>query len=204
MAFKRKESAKKSNSKAVYQLKINLLEVEPPIWRCVLVSPDVTLGDLNYILQAAMGWTNSHLHQFTVCGMRFSDPRLELDEYNPHVQDEFGVTLAEAMPEVGDTLEFEYDLGDGWEHNVLLEAIVLAEPGTKYPICAAGGRACPPEDCGGVGGYEEFLAAISDPDHEEHDDYLTWAGGAFDPEAFDVDKLNKRLIKDVKLFTSWS
>ena len=162
---------------------------------------DVTLGDLNYILQAAMGWTNSHLHQFTVNEISYSDPRFELDEVE--VGDEFEVTLCEAAPKVGTHLLFMYDFGDGWEHDVVIEKIVQAEPGKSYPICVAGERACPPEDCGGVWGYVDFLEAISDPDHEEREQMLEWVGGKFDPDAFDVEALNRRLIGDVELLASW-
>lgn len=199
MAAKRPRSAKAAGTNAIYQLKITLLEVDPPVWRRLLVPADTTLGDLNFILQAAMGWTNSHLHQFTIGGTDYSDPRFELDD----AEDEFGVTLAEVALRERLRFEFRYDFGDRWEHEVTVEKILSAESNKRYPVCVAGERACPPEDCGGPWGYAEFLEAIRDPKHEEHDSMLEWIGGAFDPEAFDLAALNKSLPKDVKLFASW-
>lgn len=199
MAAKRPRSANAAGTNTIYQLKFTLLEVDPPVWRRLLVPADTTLGDLNFMLQAAMGWTNSHLHQFTVGGADYSDPRFELDD----AEDEFGVTLAEVAPRERLRFEFRYDFGDGWEHEVAVEKILPAESSRRYPMCVAGERACPPEDCGGPWGYAEFLEAIRDPKHEEHDSMLEWIGGAFDSEAFDVASLNKRLSKDVKLFASW-
>jgi hypothetical protein len=199
MAAKRPRPAKAAGTNAVYQLKITLLEVDPPVWRRLLVPADTTLGDLNCILQAAMGWTNSHLHQFTIGGMDYSDPRFELDDAG----DEFGVMLAEVAPRERLRFEFRYDFGDGWEHEIAVEKILPAESNKRYPACIAGERACPPEDCGGPWGYAEFLEAIRDPKHEEHDSLLEWIGGVFDPEAFDLAVLNKRLPKDMKLFASW-
>lgn len=203
MAGKRKRSIKESGPPMVYRLKVTLLETDPPIWRRLLVPADVTLGDLNYILQAAMGWTNSHLHRFTINETRYSDRRFELDEYDADVEDEFNVALRDAVPKVSAHFRFEYDFGDGWEHDVVVEKIVQAEPGRSYPVGVAGERACPPEDCGGVWGYADFLEAIRDPKHEEHEETLEWVGGEFDPDAFNVDELNGRLIGDVQHLASW-
>jgi Plasmid pRiA4b ORF-3-like protein len=203
MPPKRKKSMKEPAREAVYQLKITLMETSPPIWRRLLISADATLGDLNYALQAVMGWTNSHLHQFVIDEIRYSDPRFELDEYDSDVEDEFSVELRDVAPRVGVHLLLEYDFGDGWEHDVVVEKITQAVPGKTCPTCVAGKRACPPEDCGGVWGYADFLEAIEDPKHEEHEQMLEWVGGAFDAKAFDVDDLNGRLISDVGLFASW-
>lgn len=199
MAAKKARPTKVTQAKDIYQLKITLRELDPPVWRRLLVPADTTLGDLNFILQAAMGWTNSHLHQFTIADVDYSDPRFELDD----AEDEFGATLAEVAPREQLRFMFRYDFGDGWDHEVAIEKILPPETGKRLPCCVAGERACPPEDCGGVWGYQEFLKAIRDPKHEEHDAMLEWFGGAFDPDAFDVATLNKRLPKDLKLFASW-
>jgi hypothetical protein len=90
-------------------------------------------------------------------------------------------------------LIYEYDFGDGWEHEILLEKVLRPDPAVQYPRCLGGARACPPEDCGGAGGYADFLQAISDPDHEEHDEYLDWIGGEFDPEEFELDEVDAGL-----------
>lgn len=199
-------TAKRARSKktvqmggTVHQLKITLLEVDPSIWRCVLFTSDASLGDLNFILQAAMGWTNSHLHQFTIDGADFSDPQFEMDE----ADDEFAVTLAEVAPAEHRRFNLLYDFGDGWDHEVVVEKILPREPGQRLPCCLAGERARPPEDCGGPWGYQDFLAAIGDPEHEEHEAMLEWVGGAFDPEAFDLAALNKRLPEEIKLMAGW-
>jgi hypothetical protein len=200
MATRRARSRKTTPKEGtVHQLRITLLEVDPPIWRSVLVPSDVTLGDLNFILQATMGWTNSHLHQFTVDGAEYSDPRLEVDD----TEDEFAVTLEEVAPAERSRFTLLYDFGDGWEHEVVVEKILPREPGQRLPRCVAGERARPPEDCGGPWGYQDFLEAIGDPEHEEHDAMLEWVGGAFDPEAFDLAALNRRLPKDIALMASW-
>jgi hypothetical protein len=146
-----------------------------------------------------MGWTNSHLHQFTIDGMDYSDPRFEVDG----AEDEFAVTLADVVPAERLRFNLLYDFGDAWDHEITVEKILPRESGERYPLCVAGERACPPEDCGGVWGYEELLEAILDPKHEEHGSMLEWFGGAFDPEAFDAAALNKGLPKDMRLLASW-
>jgi len=183
----------------VHQLKITLLEVDPPIWRRVLVPSPITLGDLNFILQAAMGWTNSHLHQITIGGVDYSDPQFEMDD----VVDEFAVTLAEVAPAEGFRFNLLYDFGDDWDHEVVVEKILPRKSGQRLPCCLAGERSCPPEDCGGPLGYQELLEAIEDPKHEEHEAMLELFGGSFDPEAFDLNGMNKHLTKAIKLMASW-
>ena len=144
----------------MHQLKITLLEVDPPIWRRVLVPSDATLGDVNFILQAAMGWTNSHLHQFTIEGVEYSDPRFEIDD----TEDEFAVTLAEVAPAERSRFTLLYDFGDGWEHEVVVEKILPRESGQRLPCCLAGERARPPEDCGGPWGYRDFPGSDRRPE----------------------------------------
>jgi hypothetical protein len=174
---------------AVYRLKITLKHFKPPIWRRVLVTSDITLNDLHWIIQVAMGWTNSHLHQFRIGPAYYSDPAFGLDGVRDECQTELGdVITREKLRFV-----YEYDFGDGWQHEILVEKILPAEAGETYPKCMAGQRACPPEDCGGVWGYGHFLEAIRHPDHPEHEDMLEWIGGSFDPEQFDLEHVNKRL-----------
>jgi len=200
MATKRDRSKKRvQTSGTVYELKITLLEVDPPIWRRILVPSEVTLGDLNFILQAVMGWTNSHLHQFTIDGVGYSDPRFQMDE----AEDEFAVALANVVPAERLRFNLLYDFGDGWNHEVVVEKILPCESRQRLPRCLAGERSCPPEDCGGPWGYQDFLDAIRDPKNEEHEAMLEWVGGAFDPEAFDLAALNKRLPDEVKFMASW-
>ena len=181
-----------------YELKISLMDSKPAIWQRLLVPGSVRLSVLHAIIQEAMGLTNSHLHEFTVGDASYSDPEFELQEDNPDVQDESKVRLSEVAPRKGDWFLYMYDFGDGWEHKILVERILPPVPKqSKTAVCLAGARACPPEDCGGIYGYMEFLEAIRDPSHESHEELLDWIGGDFDPEAFDVNLVNE-CLKGVK------
>jgi hypothetical protein len=176
----------------VYQLKVTLNDTRPSIWRRLVVSGDITLRQLHDSLQIAMGWTDSHLHQFEIGGQRYGATEYD-DGGELGLLPEQRYRLNQVAPELGARVVYEYDFGDGWDHTVVVEKIGPPEPGTRYPVCVAGQRACPPEDVGGVWGYEAFLKAIRNRRHPEHDELLEWAGGHFDPEAFDLDQVNARL-----------
>jgi len=188
----------KSNNQ-IYQLKITLLNSDPPIWRRVLVPDSITLNKLHQIIQLAMGWMNSHLHQFIIEGDYYGIPGP--DDWEP-VIDERRSHLSQIAPVENYKFFYEYDFGDSWEHEIIVEKIQPPEAGVNYPACIKGERACPPEDVGGVWGYEEFLKAINDPNHDEHDDYLEWCDGEFDPEEFNLEKVNHMLQHIKKYFTS--
>ena len=175
---------------AVYQLKVTLKGSRPPIWRRLLVRADTRLAKLHDILQVAMGWTDDHLHQFEVGGRRIGVPRR--DGW-AEVEDERRVRLGEVAPGERARFTYEYDFGDSWEHQIVVEKVRPTEPGAAYPVCLAGRRAGPPEDVGGVWRYEVFQEAIRDPAHPEHDELREWVGGAFDPEAFDLEEVNAAL-----------
>ena len=182
-------------SERLFQFKITLREIQPPIWRRIQVK-DGTLDKLHEHIQTAMGWTNSHLHRFKIDGKEYGDPDLLFDDVEPmEFEDSTSIKISEVLPRSGKRLlfEYEYDFGDGWHHDVLFEGCVQAERGKRYPVCLDGARHCPPEDVGGTPGYEEFLEAIADPEHERHDEFLRWAGGRFDPEEFDADKMTKKM-----------
>lgn len=181
-------------SERLYQFKITLLESQPPIWRRIQVK-DSTLDKLHERIQTAMGWTNSHLHQFEIDGERYGDPELLDDGFEDFECVDSTVTkISKIVPKNGKRFRFlyEYDFGDGWEHEVLFEGCLKAEKGGRYPVCVEGERNCPPEDVGGVWGYAEFLEAIANPKHEEHERMLEWAGH-FDPEEFDAEKTTKAM-----------
>lgn len=181
-------------SERLYQFKITLLESQPPIWRRIQVK-DSTLDKFHERIQTAMGWTNSHLHQFEIDGERFGDPELLDDGFEDFECVDSTVTkISEIVPRDGKRFRilYEYDFGDGWEHEVLFEGCLKAEKGGRYPLCVEGERNCPPEDVGGVSGYAEFLEAIDNPDHEEHDRMIEWAG-QFDPEVFDAGDTTKAM-----------
>ncbi|MDX1251210.1 MAG: plasmid pRiA4b ORF-3 family protein [Gammaproteobacteria bacterium] len=173
----------------IYQLKITLRHTRPPIWRRVQVKGDTKLGKLHRIVQEAMGWTDSHLHAFRIGRTVYGVPD---PDFIDDIENERSIRLDKIATE-GNTFIYEYDFGDGWEHDIKVEKILNAEPGVHYPVCLAGKRACPPEDCGGVPGYEYLLEILSDPQHEEYEERREWLGGEFDPEAFDIDGVNRGL-----------
>jgi len=179
---------------ALYQLKVTLQEIQPPIWRRILVWEDATLTQLHRILQIVMGWEDYHLHQFEIGRRIYSVPDPDDDLYERKVIDESRVRLREVVPRVGTGFEYLYDFGDSWRHDLLLEAIVLPDPGTPYPRCLAGERRTPPEDVGGLPGYEDYLEALADPEHKEHENVLRWRG-PFDPEVFPLTAVNQQLQK---------
>jgi hypothetical protein len=173
------------------QLRVSLLELEPAIWRRLLVPGESKLSRLHAILQVAMGWEDHHLHGFEIAGRRFEPPDEE-DDGDEEAVDEDTVVLSEVV-EAGSRFHYEYDFGDGWNHEIVVESVEVVPQALKHAVCLAGARACPPEDCGGVPGYEEFLQAIGDPGHPEHREYLDWVGGTFDAEAFGLAATNAAL-----------
>jgi Plasmid pRiA4b ORF-3-like protein len=175
-------------SKFLYQFRITLLDIKPAIWRRIQVR-DCTLTAFHEAIQGAFGWLDYHLHQFEIDGVEYSQPAPDGDDFGLDFEDETGVLLSRMLPLPARRTRwtYEYDFGDGWRHEVLFEGCPPIDPRAEYPLCLEGERACPPEDCGGPWGYADFLAAIADPDHEQHEEMLTW-GGAFDPEAFDAEK----------------
>lgn len=179
-------------SNQIYQIKVTLDDTHPPIWRRILVPGNTTLLKLHDILQIVMGWEDYHLHMFTIEGSIYGDPAD--DEYGDlGTIDEARFKLNQVIYREGQRLSYEYDFGDSWDHTLLVEKILPPKEGVRYPTCLKGKRACPPEDVGGVWGYENFLEAIRNPEHDEHEEYLTWVGGEFDPEAFDLEEINTQL-----------
>ncbi len=167
----------------VYQFKIILKETRPPIWRRIQVG-DCTLDRLHEHIQTAMGWTNSHLNQFRIDGTLYADPMLMKEDFEELACKNSTTTkLSQILPASGERFrfEYEYDFGDGWAHDVLFEGRLPAEKGKRYPLCLEGARACPPEDVGGVWGYQDFLAALADPEHEQHGEMREWIGASLIP-----------------------
>ena len=177
-----------TGEKIVYQLKVTLRGTRPPIWRRFQVPRDVTLHRLHRILQVVIGWTDSHLHQFRAGDTYYGTPD---PEFSVEVRNEKKVLLGEVLRRPKARMVYEYDFGDGWEHEVVLEAALPAPPKGRYPLVLAGKRRCPPEDVGGVGGYYHFLEVMGNAKHPEHRDLREWWGGPFDPDAFDVQEVNR-------------
>lgn len=166
----------------IFQMKATLLGIKPPVWRRLLVEGSTTLLDLHHTLQGAFGWDDAHLHEFEVDGVRYGTD--DGQSWGPPVKDESRAVLRRVASQ-GTVIRYWYDFGDDWIHKVVVEKVLTPVPGVVYPRCVAGKRSGPPEDCGGLWGYENLLEAISDPAHPEHEDMLEWVGGEFDPEAFD-------------------
>jgi pRiA4b ORF-3-like protein len=178
-----------SASKAL-QFRATLLGISPAIWRQIQVPARSTFWDLHVALQDAFGWQDCHLHMFHV-GDLARGKGLEIGIPDPDVPlgpkncvPGWEVKVATILQTPGDKARYEYDFGDGWEHELVLEAVVTRQKRRSYPHCLSGERACPPEDCGGVGGYERLLEILSDRKHEEYRSTLQWLGGRFDPARF--------------------
>ncbi len=176
----------------VCELEIRLLEIEPPIRRRFAVPYNISLWGLHRVIQVVMGWWDRHLHQFIIQGEYYGtpDPEGDLDE---DMRDETQVGLHHVVKRTRAKFIYEYDFGDGWEHELTVVKIGPPASGTHYLICLEGQRNCPPEDCGGAWGYQELLDIIADPKHEEHKNMMEWLGDGFDPEQFDLAGVNKRL-----------
>ena len=173
----------------VYVIKVTLLGISPPVWRRALVHRDITLRNFHKTLQTVMGWTNSHLHQFVFNSQKYSDPKLGL---GAGIIDERRTRLGDVICTPGTRLLYEYDFGDGWQHELLLEEVLLGDESFQQ-ICVAGARNCPPEDCGGPQGFADLLNVLQDCRHPEHDDIKAWVGEDFAPECFAVDEINRQL-----------
>jgi len=175
----------------VYQFKVTLNGIRPPVWRRIQVPENYTFWDLHVAIQDAMGWFDSHLHEFDVddpisgrqerLGIPTEDYDFD-DEITPGWNRHISHYFSMENPKAG----YVYDFGDDWEHTLTLEKILPREKASQYPVCVKGKRACPPEDCGGVRGYKELVEIIADPEHEEYDEMIEWVGEGFDAEAFDA------------------
>jgi hypothetical protein len=179
----------KKSVQNIYQIKITLNDSKPPIWRRLLISSSIRLSELHTVIQIAMGWDNSHLHHFIAHGEFYGNP-----EYD--AADESKVKLDELLQKTKSHILYEYDFGDSWQHKIELEKILPYDVKIQLPSCIKGKRACPPEDCGGIWGYEEFLEVMADPNHPEYAERLEWMGEDFDPEYFQIDEINALFAKE--------
>jgi hypothetical protein len=204
----------------IHELRITLHGSKPTIWRRIAVPSDILLSDLHEVMQIVMGWSGCHLHQFVIRNTRprltraelnalvqssrldklamymrrdrcFSDPQFELEE----AEDESKIMLNELAPAVKSKFIYEYDFGDGWDHDIQVVKIGPPAEGVKYIVCISGKLACPPEDCGGIWGYYEMLEALENPRHERHEEFTEWLPRGFDPERFDLNNINDVLAK---------
>ncbi len=181
----------------MYLLKIQLLDIEPPIWRRFVVPASITLDRLHDVIQIVMGWADCHLHMFIIGNKRFTeypeskDDGLECGKYR----------LGALVKRKGRTFRYLYDFGDDWEHELILEESRYDNSELIMPLfCLEGERACPPDDVGGAPGYFEFCSALKDPAHEEHESCKEWCGGIYDSERFEIDFINWQLL----MYLRWS
>ena len=174
--------------KKVFQFKIQLKYVKPPIWRRILVPENYTFWDLHVAVQDSMGWVDCHLHEFNIQNpFTGKEDRIGMpdDDYpDAEMISEKECTIKTYFNQENVSAVYVYDFGDDWEHEIIFEKILQRDSGIKYPVCTAGKRACPPEDCGGPFGYMAMLDALNNPDHENHDSMVEWIGDEFDSETF--------------------
>lgn len=168
----------------LYELDVRLREIEPPIWRTVEVPGAWSLEDVHFAIQVAMGWMNSHLHQFKIGDKHYGMADVD-DTGDLEFEDEREYRLQDLV-DSGGSFVYEYDFGDGWEHEVTVKKVTTV-PKPARGRCVAGARACPPEDCGGSSGYDNLLEALANPSHEEHESSMTWSNG-FNAEHFALPK----------------
>ncbi len=181
-----------------YQFRIELVGIEPLIWRLIEVPSNYSFWDLHVAIQDSMGWLDYHLHSFRLLPPRKRKPILigiPDDEFENNTLPGWEVPLSHYFKEPGDEANYEYDFGDGWCHRIVLEGISLQKDGLKYPNCSGGQRACPPEDCGSIPGYYNLIKILSDAKHEEYEDMISWLSNhaknyhPYDPECFEPDKV---------------
>lgn len=178
MASKRLSSA--SKREVVYQFRISLFGISPEIWRRIVVPERYSFWDLHVAVQDAMGWLDYHLHLFEVSEVG-SKARIKIgipdEDFEDDVAAGWEIGISEYFTRPGQVATYDYDFGDGWHHQVLMEGILLGDVQGRYPVCVAGERACPPEDCGGVPGYEQLLEILAKPKHKEHKEMIQWLKG---------------------------
>jgi Plasmid pRiA4b ORF-3-like protein len=179
----------------VIQATVTIEEIDPPIWRRLLLPTTLNLAELHHVLQAAFGWYDAHLHEFIIGGLAYGAPELAREGFDdePRLFEASEVHLRDFdlyhVPQP--SFLYHYDFGDSWMHRVTFEALVPKDPTGRYPACTGGARHRPPEDAGGPRGYADFLEAWSDPAHEEHEAMRRWAGRAFHPEKFSPEATDK-------------
>ena len=187
-----KPGASTAPARTVHTIKVTLAGSQPPIWRRLQVPSTMTLRALHDVLQVAFGWEDYHMWVFETPLGRYGLPDRDLE-----ISSAAAKRLGQVAPHKTDRLGYTYDFGDDWEHIIVVEAISSPEPGIAYPRCLTGRRACPPEDCGGIWGYDYLIEILTDPAHEEHQERLEWLGldspSQFDPSAFDPAQANTAL-----------
>ena len=185
-----------------------MLEQTAPLnWRRVLVDDKTTFFELHHIIQIAMGWENYHIFEFKIDNYSIGVPYEELDDFdfgNNKLVDASTLTLDDIIANQKKKFSYEYDFGDGWKHQIIVEQFLPRESSKSYPICIDGKLNCPPEDCGGVAGFYQFLDIIEDNTHPDHDEMFEWIGGHYNVEYFDKEEINNKLKLLNKYIKEWN
>ncbi|MBU0968977.1 MAG: plasmid pRiA4b ORF-3 family protein [Proteobacteria bacterium] len=194
--FPQKNKKTKKILPDVYQLKISLLGTDPVVWRRLQVPGSFSLAKLHTVIQLSMGWDDCHMHQFIIGKELYGQPSAEEDWEGIKVFDERKTKLGDLKTKIKKKFIYEYDFGDSWQHEIKVEKVIAAkETILKHPILLAGERACPPEDVGGIPGYEEFLAALKNPEDAENAEILEWYGEEYNPDHVGLEEINILLKK---------
>ncbi len=180
--------------KKIFQIQIALKGFKPKIWRRILVPSDMLFSDFHKVIQTTMGWTNSHLHQFRKNRTRYA-PKSQYDDlgFDMDIVNYGNMKISDLLTKEKEKIFYEYDFGDGREHDIILEKILPFYKKSNYPICLKGKMSYPPDDCGGIWGYSDMLEILKQPDHEEYEEWMEWVGGEFDPTYFDIGEINEML-----------
>jgi len=178
----------------IFQIKIVLRGSKPKIWRRLLIKSDMLMPELHEVIQTSMGWNNMHLHHFIKYDSLYT-VKLEDDDFWDEKRDidYKQIMISELLSKKHDKIIYEYDFGDAWSHDVILEEINFSEYGVKYPVCIDGKMSCPPEDCGGIGAYHNIIDILKNPEHKFYENYKDWLDEDFDPEYFNIDEVNSLL-----------
>ena len=194
--------SRRNRAATVHTLKVTLRSVKPPVWRRIEVESDVALDELSHIIELAMGWLGYHLHAFEADGVTYEQAD-RFEGFDREAREESDYRLSDVLTEVGTAMRWDYDFGDGWEHDIKVEAISPADPDATYPRCIAGRRACPPEDCGGPWGYQDLLDAIADKGHHRHRELIDWLPPGWDPAHFDPHETSEHMLEPQPTNDDW-
>ena len=179
-------------SEPIARIRIELEDTDPMVWRELDLPLSTTLATLHELIQVAMRWEDSHLHEFVVGEKVYGVPYPEPGLIERKVHQSRSIRLGTLIDRGVREFLYVYDFGDNWRHRIMIGDVRQGDPALEYPHFIAGARRAPPDDVGGISGFEEFLEAVTDPDHEDHERMLTWCGGSFDPD--DIDERHVRMI----------
>lgn len=190
---------------SILQLRINLESTNPEIYRQVQVLESTSFFELHHIIQIAMGWTTSHMHEFIVNGYHIGTPGegYKNSKFETEILNDMELTLKLVGISAGDEFEYEYDFGDGWKHKITVEKVLEKDSATVYPLCIDGQLSCPSEDCGGIHGFYNMLAIIKNKTHPEYKETVQWLGKTYDPNKFEITTVNKKLSTIKKYIQKW-